>query len=147
MFLDLSIPVYRVMTENPMTIRPETLMFDVGKIFESNRFHHLPVLNPGGSPVGMISKLDFNILLNHFTLFNPQYVQSENDQFLKSILAKDVMNMDPLCVSRDIPLKDVITIFKQNMVHSLIVTDHGKAIGIITPHDVLKLLVEEHLIQ
>ena len=147
MFVDLNIPVYRVMTEHLLFINPETLMSEVGRIFNTNRFHHLPVLDNDGVPLGMISKLDFNILLNHFTLFNPEYVHSDNEQFLKSILAKDVMNMDPLCVHRDVPLIEVIEVFKQNMVHSLIVTQHGKAIGIITPHDVMKLLAEEKLIE
>ncbi len=57
-------PAYTIMTEDPITVGPDTTLFEAVKLMRTNRIRHLPVVIEGKKPVGMLSLRD---ILNFIT--------------------------------------------------------------------------------
>ena len=51
-------PAYTVMTEDPITVSPDTTLFEAIKLMSSNKIRHLPVATVEGKPIGMLSLRD-----------------------------------------------------------------------------------------
>jgi CBS domain-containing protein len=137
----LQMPVTSIMTRNITFISPDTIMDEVAAIFKGKSLHHLPVINQTGEIEGMISKSDYYKLLSNYTIFGRKDVMEKNKRFLRSLIAKDVMTKDVVCIHWDSKVETVIQIFLENLFHALPVVKEHKVIGIITPYDVLKTLV------
>ncbi len=131
-------PISELMTFDVMTVTPDTLMTEVSKIFEENSFHHIPVISEDNIPLGIISKNDYHQLQHHFTRNGWEIAEAKNKRYFESITAGEVMTQNPVTVDKDEPLFEVVNIFLANLIHSIIVTEAGICIGIITPHDILK---------
>ena len=56
-------PVHQVMDHHPVTVRPDAGLDEVARLFASDRFSWLPVVEAGGHPLGVITWRD---LLGHF---------------------------------------------------------------------------------
>lgn len=130
-----------------ITIGPDTLGTRVAEIFESKLIHHIPVVNENGVAIGIISLGDYRQIQHHFTRFKVGDSQSENEKLLNSLLAKEIMTPDPICLEEDDTLWDAIDIFKENKIHSIIICKDKKVSFILTPIDILKHVVEPALIQ
>lgn len=119
-----------------------TTMDDIGEIFSENSFHHLPVLE-GNVVVGMISKLDFNMVLDRFTIFNTKNASRSNRSFLGAMLAKDVMSQPIRTIVENESLESAVEIFLENRFHALpVLNSQGNLVGIVTTHDLLKFYAE-----
>lgn len=130
-----------------VTVKANTLGTRVAEIFESKLIHHLPVVDDKGEPIGIISLGDYRQLQHHFTRFKVGGSQAENSKLLNSLLAKEIMTENPVCLEEDDTLWDAIDIFKENKIHSIIICKDKKVSFILTPIDILKHVVEPALIQ
>jgi len=119
---------------------PNMLLSEIDSIFEQHNFHHLPVLDENKKCIGIISKSDIFQMKDKFTKFNTIQSQKENDRFFKTILASEIMTRDVISLHKNSDMSSAIDIFLENKVHSIVVTDQNKCIGIITPIDILKLV-------
>lgn len=128
------------MTEAIYFATPDTLMDEIAKIFETTNIHHIPVLDEDEKPVGMISKVDYYQIQDHFTRLGYSDYKEKNKRFMQSITAGEVMTKDPSCIHYESSIGTAIQIFLENLFHALPVTRGGKCIGIITTHDVLKFV-------
>ena len=137
----LQLPVTSIMTTNITFISADTIMDEVRKIFEGKNIHHLPVIDSVGEIEGMVSKSDYYKLLSNYTIFGRKDVMAKNQRFLKSLIAKDVMTKDVVCIHWDSKVETAIQIFLENLFHALPVVKDHKVIGIITPYDILKSMV------
>lgn len=54
----MNTPIKNLMTTDVVTIRPNDLMMVVKEIFETNSFHHIPVVGEKEQLVGIISRHD-----------------------------------------------------------------------------------------
>ncbi len=52
------LPAYMIMSENPLTVTPETPIDKALEIMRSANVRHLPVVDKSGKPVGMVSLRD-----------------------------------------------------------------------------------------
>lgn len=52
------LPAYMIMTENPITVTPGTPLIDAIKRMREANIRHLPVVDEGGKPLGMVSLRD-----------------------------------------------------------------------------------------
>lgn len=132
--------ISNITTRNIITSYPDMIMTEVSEIFETNSFHHLPVLDEEDKCVGIISKSDYHQLQDKFTRLNNKEAEKFNTKFFKTLLASDVMTENPVCLALTATVKDAISIFLDNKVHCIVVNDIDKCIGIITPYDILKLV-------
>ena len=51
-------PVWQIMTENPITVRPDETISDAITKMKDIKVRHLPVVDENGKPVGVISMRD-----------------------------------------------------------------------------------------
>ena len=140
--IDLEMKVTEIMTENLISVDPNTSMLKIQEIFEKESFHHLPVLDDQRQPVGMISKNDYHKLQHHFTLMNIKDAEIYNQRFFKSLIAKDIMSKKLISAPASTTIGEALKMFHDNKYHSIIVVGDGECVGIVTPYDFIEVLSE-----
>jgi predicted transcriptional regulator len=85
-------------------------------------------------------------LQHHFTRLKIAQSQVQNEKFFRSILAKEIMSLDPVCMEENNTIGDAVEVFIKNKIHAIIVCREGKICGIVTPIDILKSVVYPALI-
>lgn len=132
-----------IMTDQVISVQEDTGLLEIKDLFAIHDFHHIPVLNKRGEVCGMISKLDYNLVLDHFTIFRVDKADKTNERFLGALIAKDIMSRNVATVSPDLPVEEASRTFLQNLFHSLPVVENEKLVGIITTHDILKFYSDQ----
>ena len=128
-----------------MTVRGDIIMTEIASIFEDYNFHHVPVVDEDNKPIGIISKSDFHQLEHHFTHLKIREAQEQNERFFASLLASDIMTRDLVCLQIEDAISDAVDIFLKNNIHSIIICRDEECVGIVTPYDIIKSLVEPAL--
>ena len=103
-----------IMTTNVISVNPDTILTKVRDIFESEPIHHLPVINQDKEVVGIISRLDYHTLLDHFTIFASDVAKKRNEKFFGTILVKEIMTENVIKIGTEEALEVVIKIFLEN---------------------------------
>ncbi|NNF76474.1 MAG: KpsF/GutQ family sugar-phosphate isomerase [Rhizobiales bacterium] len=114
------------MPELPL-VKPDTVMSDTLVVMTSKRFGCAGVIDGDGNLVGVITDGD---LRRHM----------END--LLGNNAGTVMTPDPVVSSPDDLASAVLELLNSRKITSLFVTEHGKPVGIVHIHDILRLGVQ-----
>jgi CBS domain-containing protein len=132
-------PIRTIMTRHPETVAPNERMEIVREIFEKRGFHHIPVLE-AGVLVGIVSYTDYLRVIRE--VFSGNAAEAlVNEKTLHSMVVRDVMTADVLCLQETDTVETALRIFKTNHFHSLPVVDGQKKLrGIVTTYDVLKVL-------
>jgi acetoin utilization protein AcuB len=131
-------PIIQIMTRRPETIAPTDTMETARTIFERFGFHHIPV-SEHGKLSGMLSYTDYLRVLQD--LFGPDHKSAAGDNALKTMYVKEVMTENVLCLQENDTVENALRIFKTNHFHALPVVDiKGHLLGIVTTHDILKVL-------
>lgn len=134
---EIDIPIWRVMTAPVKTVVIETPLKKIGQIFRDNSFHHLPVVNPKGLAVGIISREDFSKMA-HLLLGTVHELEKSK---AKKMTARDIMMIYPISLEQQESLEKAIGIFLRNRVHAIIIQDKELQ-GILTTYDVMRYLYE-----
>lgn len=132
--------VESVMCEKLISAHPDMIISEINQIFKDKNIHHIPVLDENEKCVGVISKSDIFQLNDKFTKFNTINSKKENESFFKSILASEIMTKNVVSLHKNSTLSSAVDIFLENKVHSIVISDEGRCVGIITPIDILKLV-------
>lgn len=144
--MDLHAKVSTIMTKEVISIHPQEVMTKVAALFRSHRIHHLPVIDDDHKLIGIVSKEDYLLLCDHFTMFKKEKEEELNQRFLSSITVKDVMTKQVSTLHQNDPVALAVGIFKENMFKALpIVDDDQKLVGIITTYDLLNFAFHEPL--
>ncbi len=143
----LSKPIRTIMTKDPKSVLPNTIMTEVAAIFEQEEYHHLPVVDEQGLCQGIISKSDYYQLQDKFTHLPGRDYTKDNQLFFQTLLACNVMTKDVVTLDAEKSIEDLISVFLENKVRSVVVTEEDLAIGIVTPLDIIKYLYEDHWLQ
>ncbi len=137
--MNLFAPISSLMTDHKhlVTVSPDEPLTNVREIFETHKFHHIPVVR-FREIVGIISKTDFEHYMGGYLddSFASEMRQSQ-------ATAQDIMTKRLGKVESTDRLNVAIDIFNINRFHALPVVDDGELVGIITPYDILKALSEE----
>lgn len=130
-------PVKTIMTTNLVTVNPKDSLWEVKKIFDNHRIHHLPVVRYKGI-VGLISKTD----LLHFLkgACNDNFEEMLNEARLQNYTAEDIMTTGLAKIGPDDHISVAIEIFKENLFHAIPVVEKEELVGIITTYDIIKNL-------
>ncbi len=134
------VKVRDLMSSSVAWVSPDTLVTEVAAFFDQNPFHHLPVLDASLCPVGVISRHDYYQIQHHFTRFGWQDPKDENQYLFGTLLAHELMTKDPVTLPLTATCQDALDIFLENKVHSIIIIEDEKCVGILTPLDILKRL-------
>lgn len=124
------------MTRKISSLSPEDNLEEVRRIFEQHGFHHAPVV-AHGKLVGIVSYTDYLRVIRDF--FSHSEGDVSNQKMLHTMLVKDIMTPNPICLRADDTVGDALQIFRTNHFHALPVTDTDlKLLGILTTYDVMK---------
>jgi CBS domain-containing protein len=135
----LDVPIRHVMTSGPATIDPEaTLGEAAGRMLEGG-FRHLPVLDAGGSILGMLSERDLRARLGVELERFPDAATGLLDEQVER-----AMRPDPLTVGDDAHLREVLEILGNERVGAVLVVDDAeRLVGIVSYVDVLQFLRDQ----
>jgi acetoin utilization protein AcuB len=136
-------PVSKIMTAHLDTVLPSDPLSKVKEIFDSHKFHHIPVVNYK-KIVGIISRSDFQA---YYTTLDKHFESRFiNSVLLNHHLAEEIMSTRLAKVNPSDRLDVVIEIFKDNIIHALpVVNDDDELVGMITTHDLIQQLAKEKI--
>ena len=135
-----------IMTREVVVVRPDTPLAEVAKIMGLREISGVPVVDPNGKVVGVISEKDF---LTHMGVHEPKNFMSLVASCLKSKgcvalpikkrEAADLMTSPAVTVGPDISVKEIAAIFTEKGLNRVPVTDpEGRLLGLVSRGDIIK---------
>jgi len=126
-----------MMTKNPITVNPNTLVLDAQKIMKQKNIRRLTVVEKG-KLVGIVTKHD--LLEAEPSPATPMSFHEWN-YLLSKMKVKEIMEKNPVTITPDTPFEDALRIGQQKKVGSFPVVDKGKLVGIATESDIVRFLI------
>lgn len=122
-----------LMTSDIETIAPTLTLKELGKLYSTRHFRHLPILD-GGKLVGIISRTDYDKIMVGLQLAHRS--EEEIDDILSNTLVAKLMTRDVKTVAPSMSVEEVMKIFRDVSFHALPVMQGEELVGIISHHDV-----------
>jgi acetoin utilization protein AcuB len=128
------------MTQHPITIKPQTSLFEALGIMRREKVRRLPVLDDDDKLVGIVLERD---LL--YASPSPATTLSvyEMNYLISKIKIKDVMSREVVTVDEDTPLEEAARIMVDNSIGGLPVMRGDRLVGLITESDLFKTFLEQ----
>jgi acetoin utilization protein AcuB len=127
------------MSRNPITVRPDTSLYDGLKVMRDNKVRRLPVVNKDGRLVGIVSQMDLLYAspspATSLSVWEINYLTSR-------IKVSDLMTTDVTTVCEDCPLEEAARIMVDSKIGGLPVMRGDRLVGIITETDLFKVFLE-----
>jgi len=118
-----------IMSTDLITLPPTANLAEARKLMQSNRIHHLPIVEEDGEIVGLIT------LTNVLSATDSVLREDENRLHAREILVKDVMVTDLATVDEHASLRQAALFLEKHKIGCLPVVTDGKLRGIITDTD------------
>ena len=139
-----------VMTLRVYVVKADASIMDAGRLMLQNRISGLPVVGSSGELVGMVTEGDFlrrgeigtarqrsrwlEFLIGPGRLAD-EYVHACGRR------VDEVMTSDPITVTEDTPLTEVVELMERHRIKRLPVVRQGKLVGIVSRADIMHALV------
>ncbi len=147
-----------IMTPEPVCVEPATTLRGLVRLLEEHEISGVPVIDPQGRVIGVVTKTDIIHRCTEGTLdVPPAYLfevlseQGEEDEEFapeESITVEDLMTEEPATVPPDASAEEVARVMTEGRFHRVIVVDSGRfPLGIITTLDLLKVLASRAVVQ
>ncbi len=122
----------RSLMTTPVTfVTPETCLADIARTLAAGRFGGVPVVDASHAVVGFVSDGDLvDALLEGRDL---------------DTRAGDLMSTPVVCVDEFDRTDEVMRLLRERRIRHLPVVRQGRLVGIITPSDVIRFLVDQQL--
>ena len=118
-----------IMTENVISVRKDTPIFQVIEILSDNDITGIPVVGDDMTVVGILSEKDVLSVL---------YAPEENE----GKVVDDFMTVPAICFEEDESVLEVCNCLRENFFRRVLVTTHGKLVGIVTRKDIIKCILQ-----
>lgn len=133
--------VREIMTESPRSTRADTLLRDAARDLVRSGIGALPVIEPDGLLVGMLSERE---LMRHMLSLAALHGSSARphtafERARRTV--RDVMTRQVLCVSPDQPLAEVASLMTNKDVDRVPVVEEGRLVGFLTRGDIVRKLI------
>lgn len=120
--------VSTLMSTNLITIMPSTTLNEARDLFAKHTIHHLPVVSSSGKLEGMLSHSDYVKLSDEFATTASEIMTGK----LAKLEASDTV-------------RTAASLFLINRFHALPVVEGDRIIGILTVHDLIRLIDTEEV--
>jgi len=136
-----------VMTRNILSVRPDAVIAEAIRLMLDNRISGLPVIDEGGQLVGILTEGDLlrrgetaterhrprwlEILMGPGRLAE-EYVRTHGRRIA------EVMTRDPVSVTPDTPLKEIVELMERHRIKRVPVLDGDAPVGILSCADLLR---------
>ncbi len=131
------IKLKQLMTPFPYCLEENALLSEAAEVFDKGAFHHLPVLS-GEECVGLLSKTDYHQLQDRFTRLGYAGIELKNQRFMETVLVRDVMSKELVTLDLEDDISKALDIFLENRVHSILIFDSKRLVGIVTSYDLAR---------
>jgi len=126
------------MTSNPVTVKPDTPIVEASRLMKEHKVRHLPVVDRG-KVVGMVTH-------RHLLEASPSVATSlsihEINYLLANLKVEEVMQKDPICISPDDLVLDVVLLGQEKGIGAFPVVDNGRLVGIVTETEIYRAFVQ-----
>lgn len=128
-----------IMTRDPKTLRPEQSLLEAMRFLRDHGVRHIPVVDADGALVGVVTDRDVKRATPSALLGEQRQVWDElvNGTPVSKIMTRQVITGEPTT-----PLRDVVRRFVEDKIGCVPVVERGKVVGIVTAHDLLKVMLE-----
>ena len=120
-----------IMTARVTSIDPDTPLADIARIMAAGHFGGVPVVDGEGRVVGFVSESDLMDAL----------LEGRDG----AVPAAEFMSQPVVTVDEFDRTDEVMRVLRERAIHHLPVVRNQRLVGIITPSDVIRFLVEEFL--
>ncbi|MEL4898281.1 CBS domain-containing protein [Crocosphaera sp. Alani8] len=149
--------VAQIMTQNPITVTPQTPLSEAIKVIAEKKISGLPVVDESGKLLGVISETDLMwqetgvepppyimILDSVIYLQNPARYDKEIHKALGQTVG-EVMSDKPITIKATQSLKEAAYVMHEKKIRRLPVMDENgtKVIGIVTQGDIIRTMAQE----
>jgi CBS domain-containing protein len=131
-----------IMTLGAATIERNASLFQALRIMIDYRISALPVLDDNRQVVGIVTEGDF---VRSGALAVEDLLSMEADdrtKALESRIVDEIMSRDPITISPEASLQEVVNLMERHTIRIIPVSSNGRALGIISRVDLLKMLIE-----
>jgi CBS domain-containing protein len=142
------------MTQEVITITPDSSIRVLATIFTENNISGVPVVDDQGTVIGIVTESDLifhnkrlkvptviTILDSFIFLDSPEKMEKE----LKKIAAAtvgDICTSPPVTITGDTPLDEIATLMSDKHIHTLpVIDDAGEMIGIVGKKDIIRTIL------
>lgn len=127
------------MSRPAMTLRADRNVLVAKEIMDWGNVRHVPVVDQAGAVVGLVSQRD----VLHASLSSVEAIpDAARNVSLCTIEVRKVMRSPVRTIAPDAPVQEAARIMRRQKVGCLPVVDQGKLVGIVSEHDLLRLVEE-----
>ena len=138
------------MTRNVVSVKSDSTILEAGNLMLQSRVSGLPVVNSAGRLVGIITERDFlRPTRNGAKSARPRWLELITNHKRREGLGRlvdeqveSVMTPNPISVSEDAPLEDVLRQMEKHDIKRLPVTKGDQLVGIVSRSDLLRALMQ-----
>ncbi len=131
------ISIADIMQENPVTVNANESLDRALELLSENKFRHLPVVDDDGNIQGLISDRD---LLSVLLRVRPDRLSERLENSWSKRRVGQAMTKNPETVGPETTLYDAGTLFLDNQISCLPVTEGNHLVGIVTESDFVRLV-------
>lgn len=131
--------IKRIMTHNPITIRPEAAVTEAQAVLKREKIHRLPVVDKTNKLVGIVTEKD--LLYASPSPATTLNVYEMND-LLSKLHVEKIMSKDVMTISEDTLVEDAAHLMMDRNIGGLPVMRGGVLTGIVTESDIFRLFIE-----
>ncbi|UCE73515.1 MAG: CBS domain-containing protein [Methanomassiliicoccales archaeon] len=128
-----------IMTQRPQCIRDNDNITKARTMMKRLSMRTLPVIDKNDKLVGVVGVKDIA------RIWTPKTKEStgelKGDKISLDVEVKSIMNPEPIFIGKEGRVKDVIKLMQVHDISSVLITEEQKPLGIITPLDLIELLV------
>jgi len=143
-----------IMTKDVVTVKRETTVRELAKIFEAGHFGSLPVVDDSGNLIGIVTASDLieqgrNLhiptVISLFDWVIPLGGERSLARDLQKITAQtvgEISSSEVVTVSPSDPVSTAADTMSSRKLHSLPVVADGKLVGIVSRIDIIRTLIK-----
>ncbi len=118
-----------IMTSNVCTIRPEASAQEAAQLLSQKRISGLPVVNPDGKIIGIVTEADIISKVNQ-----------------GGLLVADIMSHEVIAVDEETSVSEIASLLTKRRIKRVPVVQKGKLVGIVSRADIVNAVAQGHVI-
>ncbi|MBX3471759.1 MAG: CBS domain-containing protein [Planctomycetes bacterium] len=129
-----------IMTREPKTLRPDQTLLDAMCFLRDHGVRHIPIVDADGRLEGVLTDRDVKRATPSALLSGQRQVWEE---VVRGTPVAKVMTRDVVTAAPDTPLREGVRRFVEDRIGCLPVVEGARVVGIVTAHDLLKVMLEK----
>ena len=118
-----------IMTTKVCTIRPEASAQEAAQLLTQKRISGLPVVNPDGRIIGIVTEADIISKVNR-----------------EGLRVADIMSHEVITVDEETSVSEIASLLSRRQIKRVPVVHNGMLVGIVSRADIVHAVAQGHLI-